>query len=66
MIHTDDHPPAHAHCYHAGGLVIVSLSDFSVRDREHVSDRDARIAVRIVRQHEQRLWQAWREIHGTE
>lgn len=66
MIHTDDHAPAHVHCYRGKKLVVVTLADLSVRDRQHASNRDVQVAVRIVEQHRDRLLQAWRDCHGED
>ena len=66
MIHTDDHAPAHVHCYRGRRLVVVNLADLSVRDREHATNQDVRVALRIVREHWGLLRQMWRAIHGEE
>lgn len=66
MIHTDDHRPAHVHCYRDGRLVAVRLSDLSVVKLRRASRRDISDALQIVAEHHDRLAQAWREIHGEE
>ena len=64
MVHTSDHAPAHVHCYRGKRLIKVRLSDCLILFREHASDRDIKVALKIVRQHRGRLLKAWRTIHG--
>ena len=66
MIHTDDHSPAHVHCYRGRRLVKVRLNDLTAYHRTHATDRDVNEALRIVAEHRDLCWEAWRQIHGDD
>lgn len=63
MIHTDGHAPPHVHCYGANAVVVVELEPLRIR-RRRGSDRDVRVAWKVVEQHREFLRQKWRELHG--
>lgn len=68
MIYVDDHPPAHAHVFKAGGQLIMNLGDEdtppSIREVKGMTKGEARRAVVIVEDNQGTLLRKWREIHG--
>ena len=67
MIYPDDHEPAHVHCYRGDSVITVWLGDKAATIREAsaaAKPQDQRDALRIVNQHRERLWKAWRKHHG--
>lgn len=55
-------------CIAIGGrrLVKVRLNDLTAYYRTHATDRDVNEALRIVAEHRDLCWEAWRQIHGDD
>ena len=65
VIYPNDHPPAHVHIIGPGWGVVVNLRGQVVREViGPCSERDARRALDLAREHRAALLKAWRRIHG--
>lgn len=61
----NDHTPPHVHAWKAGGMVKIELVDgFGIVKVRGMKGADVVRAVRIVMANEEKLMQAWEEIHG--
>ena len=67
-IYPNDHPPAHVHLIGPGWAVVVKLAGPRGPEVREVvgpcSERDARRALDLTREHRAALLEAWRHIHG--
>ena len=64
MIYTQDHPPAHAHVWRAGGEAVINIASLEATNIEDMRRRDAARAVAIVKANQGYLLERWHEIHG--
>jgi hypothetical protein len=61
----NDHSPPHVHAWKGGGMAKIELVDgFDVVKVREMKPMDVVRAVRIVMANEDKLMQAWEEIHG--
>jgi hypothetical protein len=61
----NDHTPPHVHAWKAGGMAKIELVDgFGIVTMRDMKGMDVVRAVRIVMANEEKLMQAWEEIHG--
>jgi hypothetical protein len=61
----NDHAPPHVHAWKAGGMAKIELVDgFGFSKVREMKPVDVVRAVRIVMENEEKLMQAWEEIHG--
>ncbi|HEY0016193.1 MAG TPA: DUF4160 domain-containing protein [Longimicrobium sp.] len=61
----NDHTPPHVHAWKAGGMAKIELVDgFGIVKVREMKGMDVVRAVRIVMANEEKLMQAWEEIHG--
>jgi hypothetical protein len=61
----NDHTPPHVHAWKAGGMAKIELVDgFGIVKVRDMKGMDVVRAVRIVMANEEKLMQAWEEIHG--
>jgi hypothetical protein len=61
----NDHTPPHVHAWKAGGMAKIELVDgFGIVKVREMKGVDVVRAVRIVMANEEKLMQAWEEIHG--
>ena len=61
----NDHTPPHVHAWKAGAMAKIELVDgFDVVKVREMRAMDVVRAVRIVMANEEKLLQAWEEIHG--
>lgn len=61
----NDHTPPHVHAWKAGGTAKIELVDgFDVVKVRDMTPGDVVRAVRIAMENEEKLMQAWEEIHG--
>jgi hypothetical protein len=61
----NDHAPPHVHAWKAGGMAKIELVDgFEILKVREMKPVDVVRAVRIVMANEEKLMQAWEEIHG--
>ncbi len=64
VIWPNDHQPPHVHAYNSDGRCVIRIESGTVREAGTVRIPDIAIAVRIVRQNQALLLDAWRRIHG--
>jgi hypothetical protein len=61
----NDHTPPHVHAWKAGGMAKIELvGGFGIVKVRDMKGTDVVRAVRIVMANEEKLMQAWEEIHG--
>jgi len=69
-VYLNDHGPAHVHVWKADAWVVIALPHDDVPVRAvragAMKERDIMRALRIVEEHAEALWKAWRRYHGTE
>jgi hypothetical protein len=69
-VYPDDHAPAHAHVWKAGGWTVVKLPTSATPARvlraTRMTDRDVARAVRLIEENALALWDAWRRYHDPE
>lgn len=63
-IYSQDHNPAHVHCFRAGAELIVFLDDLAIRENNGMNRRHALRALEIIAEHQSFLLTEWRRIHG--
>jgi len=63
-IYSQDHNPAHVHCFRAGAELIVVLADLTIRENNGMSRRHAVQALEIIAEHQRFLLSEWSRIHG--
>lgn len=64
-VYPNDHPPAHVHVVGPGWAVVVNLHGPEVREAVGAcSEREARRALDLAREHRAALLEGWRRIHG--
>jgi len=64
-IYTLDHPPPHVHVAKAGAIVKIDLATSQATEIVgSISDRDVRVAERIVAQNATLLKDHWEKTHG--
>jgi hypothetical protein len=57
---SNDHEPAHVHCFNGDGAVIVEIATGAVLDtRGRIKDRDIARAVQLVADHQDRPLTEW-------
>ena len=64
-IHTDDHPPAHAHVWKDNRELIVELRQMRIRKNMGFNSREVRQIVALLRDHEALLRETWVRLHGS-
>lgn len=62
-IYSQDHDPAHVHCFRAGTELVVALADLTIRENNGMSRRHAVQALEIIAEHQSDLLAAWSRIH---
>ncbi|MGE6741896.1 DUF4160 domain-containing protein [Allorhizobium pseudoryzae] len=63
VIYTADHEPPHVHVY-GNGEARISILTSQVITQGGLSDRDVRLAARVVDDHRPLLLEIWRKYHG--
>ncbi len=67
MIYPNDHPPPHVHAFKSGQSVINLGDDRTkpfVRENRGMSVRDERLALKLVAENREILWEKWSEMYG--
>lgn len=68
-IYLDDHLPAHVHVIKSGNEAKIKIGDENEPPEwmyvsQNMSDRDANESLDLVAEHQLRLLEEWRKIHG--
>ena len=63
-IYPNDHPPAHVHVLGPGWIVVIDITNLSVREAIGCNEREARNVLRQIAPHRETLLHAWRRFHG--
>ena len=64
VIYPNDHPPAHVHVVGPDWEAVINLIGNELREVYGCTAADAKRALRLVAEHRDILFDAWRRIHG--
>jgi hypothetical protein len=64
VVYPNDHPPAHVHVLGPGWVVVIELSDLTVREAIGCSERQVARALRLITPRQRELLEFWRRFHA--
>lgn len=64
VVYSNDHPPAHVHVLGPGWVAVINLVGPRVRELINCTEREARLALRLIVEHRGELMDAWNRFHG--
>lgn len=62
-IHTNDHPPAHAHVWKGEKEIQIDLNTFEVKNNRGYRMREIRQIRKLVTENRELLLEVWNDIH---
>lgn len=62
-IHTNDHPPAHAHVWKGEKELEIDLNTFEVKNNRGYNTREIRQIRKLVTENRKLLLEKWNDIH---